>query len=263
MNQRRKIIMAGVASALAAPLASYAQQPDKIARVAFLALPNRATAFDPLFSGAFPLGMRDLGYVEGRNLLIEWRFADSQVERLPALAAELLQWKPHVLVAATHEAALAAQKATSTTPIVMATANDPVAGGLIQSLARPGGNITGLSNLSGDLGPKRLEMLAAMVPRLASVAMLSGGSIARIGNAGGAALNTTVMPFILRGVSLIGIAGYPAGMREALWERIWRHMRPRHLRDYTGVIGLGELAASLERMLARQTHGRILVAPGA
>ena len=174
--KRRRLVVAGAASALAAPLASLAQQPDKVARVAFLALPNRATALDPLFSGAFPLGMRDLGYVEGRNLLIEWRFADSQVERLPALAAELLQWKPQVLVAATHEAALAAQKATSTIPIVMTTGNDPVAGGLIQSLARPGGNITGLSNLSGDLGPKRLEMLAAMVPRLASVAVLVAAS---------------------------------------------------------------------------------------
>ena len=174
--KRRRLVVAGAASALAAPLASLAQQPDKVARVAFLALPNRATALDPLFSGAFPLGMRDLGYVEGRNLLIEWRFADSQVERLPALAAELLQWKPQVLVAATHEAALAAQKATSTIPIVMTTGNDPVAGGLIQSQARPGGNITGLSNLSGDLGPKRLEMLAAMVPRLASVAVLVAAS---------------------------------------------------------------------------------------
>ncbi len=93
--------------------------------------------------------------------------------------------------------------------------------------------------------------------------MLPGGSIASIGNAGGAALNTTVMPFILRGVCLIGIAGYPAGMREALWQRIWGQMRPRHLRDYTRVIGLGELPDHLERMLARQTHGRILVAPGA
>ena len=174
--KRRTLIVAGAASALAAPLASFAQQPDKVARVAFLALPNRATALDPLFSGAFPLGMRDLGYVEGRNLLIEWRFADSQVERLPALAAELLQWKPHVLVAAANVVALAAQKATSTIPIVMTTGNDPVAGGLIQSLARPGGNITGLSNLSGDLGPKRLEMLAAMVPRLASVAVLVTGN---------------------------------------------------------------------------------------
>jgi len=93
--------------------------------------------------------------------------------------------------------------------------------------------------------------------------MLPGGSIACIGNAGGAALNTTVMPFILRGVSLIGIAGYPASLREALWQRIWRHMRPRHLRDYTAVIGLHAVAARLDQMLARQTHGRILVAPDA
>ena len=86
MNNRRKLIVALGAGALTAPLASFAQQPGKVWRVGILALPNRATALDPLFSGAFLLGMRDLGYVEGKNLVTEWRFADSKVDRLPDLA---------------------------------------------------------------------------------------------------------------------------------------------------------------------------------
>jgi putative ABC transport system substrate-binding protein len=116
--------------------------------------------------------MRELGYVEGKNLLLEWRFADGDVARLPGLAAELVQLKVDVLVAAAHDAALAAQKASSTIPIVMTTSSDPASSGLVNSLARPGGNITGISNLSGDLGPKRLEMLLAVAPRLSHVALL-------------------------------------------------------------------------------------------
>lgn len=92
--------------------------------------------------------------------------------------------------------------------------------------------------------------------------MLPGGVIASVGNAGGRALNTTVMPFIIRGVTLIGIAAYPMALREQLWTRIWKEMRPRHLRDYTQVIGLEEIPLHLDRMLERRTRGRILVAPG-
>ena len=180
MNPRRKLLAALGAGALAHTLTSawpvLAQQPGRIWRVGVLALPNRAAALAPLFSGAFPLGMRDLGYVEGRNLVIEWRFADGKVEALPGLAAELVQWKPDVLVAIAHDAALASQKATSTIPIVMTTALDPVAAGLVRSLARPGGNLTGLANLSGELGPKRLEMPLAMtsasIPKSSLVAVM-------------------------------------------------------------------------------------------
>ncbi len=92
--------------------------------------------------------MRDLGYVEGKNLLLEWRFADGDVGRLPTLAAELVALKVDVLVAVAHDAAIASQHATTTIPIVMTTAGDPVGSGLVKSLARPGGNITGLSVLS-------------------------------------------------------------------------------------------------------------------
>jgi putative tryptophan/tyrosine transport system substrate-binding protein len=180
MTTRRKTIFVLGAGTLTNALPAFAQaQPkpaDKIWRVGVLTLPNRTAALDPLFSGAFPLGMRDLGYIEGKNLLIEWRFADNKIEALPGLAAELVQWKPDVLVAVAHSAALASQQATSTIPIVMTTALDPVAAGLVQSLARPGGNITGLANLSGELGPKRLEMLLAMTlasrPKASTVAVM-------------------------------------------------------------------------------------------
>ena len=180
VNQRRQTLAALGAVVLAQGMPAIAQAPaqvsGKIWRVGVLALPTRAAALDPLFSGAFRLGMRDLGYVEGRNLVIEWRFADGRVETLPGLAAELVQWKPDVLLAVAHDAALAAQKATSTIPVVMTTALDPVAAGLVKSLARPGANITGLANLSGELGPKRLEMLLAMTsasrPKVSTVAVM-------------------------------------------------------------------------------------------
>ena len=172
MNNRRKMIVALGALALTTPFSALAQRKGKVWRVGVLALPNRATALDPLFSGAFALGMRDLGYVEGKDLILEWRFADGKVERLPELAAELVKLQVDVLVAAAHDAALAAQKATATIPIVMTTASDPVGSGLVKSLAHPGGNITGMVNLSSDLGPKRLEMLLGIAPKLSRVAVL-------------------------------------------------------------------------------------------
>ena len=170
MNRRDAVL--ALAALGAAPFPSYAQAPGKVWRIGVLALPTRAVALDPEFSGAFPLGMRDLGYVEGKNLVLEWRFAEGNVGRLPALAAELVELKVDVLVAAAQDAALAAQKATSTIPIVMTTASDPSKNGLVQSLARPGGNITGISVLSGELGPKRLEFLLALKPTPRRVAVL-------------------------------------------------------------------------------------------
>ena len=210
MTTRRQTLAALGVNALANALPAFAQaQPkpaEKIWRVGVLALPNRAAALDPLFSGALPLGLRDLGYVEGKNLLIEWRFGDNKIEALPGLAAELVQWKPDVLVGIAHSAALASQQATSTIPIVMTTAVDPVAAGLVKSLARPGGNITGLANLSAELGPKRLEMLLAMTaaatPKPSTVAVMMSNAIpansdaaAIIGSAG-QKLGVKVVPFV-------------------------------------------------------------------
>ena len=116
--------------------------------------------------------MHELGYVDGKNLVIEWRSADGKVERLPGLAAELVKMKVDVIVTAGGQAAGAAQKATAIIPIVIVNVGDPVATGLVKSYARPGGNITGVGNFNTDLGPKRLEMLLTMVPKLSRVAVL-------------------------------------------------------------------------------------------
>ena len=186
MNQRRTLVLALGSGALTAPFAALAQQPNapaapagapgKIWRVGFLSLPTRPANLDTHYLGAFAQGMRELGYVEGKNLLIEWRFADNAPQRLPALAQELVQWKPDVLVTAATSGAVALQKTGTTIPIVMTTTVDPVGLGLVKSLARPGGNITGVSNLNAELGPKRLEMLLAMTAtataRVSRVAVL-------------------------------------------------------------------------------------------
>lgn len=172
MNNRRKLVIALGASALAAPFGAFAQQQGIAWRVGFLAGRGRPAAHDPNPFQEFSNGMREFGYVEGKNLAIEWRYTDGNLERLPRLAAELVQLKVDVIVAIGPQATDAAQKATSTIPIVMVVSLDPVASGLVASLARPGGNITGLSNYSVDLGPKHLEMLQSMAPKLSRVAIL-------------------------------------------------------------------------------------------
>jgi putative tryptophan/tyrosine transport system substrate-binding protein len=167
---RRDTVLALLALG-AAPLVSHAQQQGKIWRVGFLTQRRRPDSIDSDFIGAFPRGMRELGYVEGKNLVIEWRF-DDKFERLPDLAAELVGLKVDVIVSGSSQAISALQKATTTIPIVMATSGDPIGSGFVKSLARPGGNITGLSNLTSDIGAKQLELLLNMVPKLSHVAAL-------------------------------------------------------------------------------------------
>ena len=130
------------------PVAAQAQQAAKIARIGYLS-PNLAA--DPHLYEAFRQGLRDLGYVEGRSLVIEYRDAEGKFERLPTLAAELVALKVDVIVAPNTPAAVPAKQATKTIPIVFAVAGDPVGSGLVTSLARPGGNVTGLSNLALEL----------------------------------------------------------------------------------------------------------------
>ena len=189
MNRRRTLLAALGAGLLNTPLACFAQArgnppgnlagpPGTIWRVGVLVLGDRSTAEGPDSVGAFVLGLRELGHVEGKTLLIEWRFADGDSKRLPGLAAELLRWGPDVLVGVASNPATALRNATSTIPIVMSTSTDPVAGGWVKSLAHPGGNVTGIVTLSGELVPKRLEMLRAMVPKLSSVAMLANAASA-------------------------------------------------------------------------------------
>jgi ABC-type uncharacterized transport system substrate-binding protein len=171
LNRRDFITLLG-GTAVAWPLAARAQQQRKIWRVGFLAIPLRPAVLESSRYGAFAQGMRELGYVEGDNLAIEYRFAEGKAERLSNLVTELLELKPDALVVAGTPAVRAAQEATTSIPIVMATTNDPIGSGFVQGLARPGGNITGLSNLSTDLSPKLMEMLRSIAPKLSHAAIL-------------------------------------------------------------------------------------------
>jgi putative ABC transport system substrate-binding protein len=165
---QRRAFIGLVAGAAAWPHGADAQQAGKIARIGYLAsnLANQGPV------EAFRQGLRDLGYVEGRNVVIEYRDAQGKLEPLPTLAAELVALKVDVIVASSTAAALAAKQATSVVPIVFGTVPDPVAAGLVISLARPGGNVTGLSNLNADLVGKCLEYLTQAVPGVSRVAVL-------------------------------------------------------------------------------------------
>ena len=169
MISRRAFVASLTGGLLTAPLAAEAQQAAKVARLGFLAL---NLAANPPLPEAFRQGLRDLGYVEGRNVVIEYRDAEGKYDRFPALAAELVASKVEVIVVTTVPSALAAQQATSTIPIVFIGIGDPVASGLVTSLARPGGNVTGLSFLATDLVGKRLELLTQAVPGVSPVAVL-------------------------------------------------------------------------------------------
>jgi putative ABC transport system substrate-binding protein len=146
-----------------------AQQPTKIPRIGYLT--GGPPAAMVARTEAFRQGLRDLGYVEGKNMIIEWRYAEAKPERLPALAAELVQLKVDVIVTGGEAATRPAKEATSTIPIVMAQDADPVGTGFVMSLARPGGNITGLSRLAPELNGKRLELLKEIIPKLSRVAV--------------------------------------------------------------------------------------------
>jgi putative ABC transport system substrate-binding protein len=162
------------------PVSTEAQEAARVARIGFLVADR-----SPMPYQSFLQGLRDHGYVEGRNVVIEYRSAEGKIERLPALAAELVGLKVDVIVAAVTVAALAAQQATRTIPIVFGAVSDPVATGLVTSFARPGGNITGLSFFAPELVGKSLELLKQAAPGVNRVAVLwqSGGLAARQGEA--------------------------------------------------------------------------------
>jgi len=157
---------------LGGALPAEAQQPEPVRRVGVLTF----TQLTPALQEPLRQGLRDQGYVEGQNLLIEWRAADGRPERAKALAQELVGLKVDVIVANLTPAVQAAKEATATIPIVMASAGDPVGTGFVKSLARPGGNITGLTGISAELAGKRIELLRALVPGLARVGLLLNGS---------------------------------------------------------------------------------------
>jgi len=170
MNNRRKLIVALGASALVAPLRICAQPVKKSVVVGILGTQDQLSA--QTLVAAFKQGLQELGYVEGKNLTLQLRFADGKFELVPGFATELVNLKVDVIVSAGTVTTIALQKATSTIPIVMANTLDPVGNGLVKTLARPGGNITGLSSLGGDIGGKHLEMLLSVAPKLSRVAVL-------------------------------------------------------------------------------------------
>jgi putative ABC transport system substrate-binding protein len=174
MDRRDFLSAAGAAVLVsaAAALRAAAEEPGRTSRVGFLGLRTRSDSASQL--EAFLEGLRALGWVEGRNLVIEYRWADGRADRLAALATELVRLKVDVIHAGNTQTAAAAKNATSSIPIVMATVGDPVALGLVASLARPGGNVTGLSyGVSLEIVGKQLELLKEVVPKVRRVAVLS------------------------------------------------------------------------------------------
>jgi len=170
MNKRRKLITALGASALAAPLPSFAQQSVKIARIGFLGAAS-ATGFAKQLDG-FRLGLRDFGYTEGKNIVIEYRWAEGNYARLAELAAELVRSNVDVIVTHGTPGTRAAKGATTTMPIVMAVSGDAVVTGLVVSLPRPGGNVTGSTFFGPELSAKQIELLKEILPRITLVAAL-------------------------------------------------------------------------------------------
>ncbi len=156
--------------AIAAARLSLAQSSGRVFRVGFL-IPRSSANFANRLD-AFRNGMRELGYVEGRDLVIEWRFADGDYDRLPALARELVQAKVDVIVADSTPGVQAVRAATATIPVVMISVGDPVASGFVKSLSRPGGNVTGLSNVTADVSSKYVELLREAMPGLTRIAVL-------------------------------------------------------------------------------------------
>jgi putative ABC transport system substrate-binding protein len=174
MDRRAFITMVGgsVVASPFGPLLAETQQPRKIPRIGFLSANSRSDPRNARLLGAFREGLGDLGYVERQNIAIEFRWAEGKYDRLPGLAAELVSLKVDIIIAAALPAIRAAAQATGSIPIVMATSLDPVAAGLVAGLARPGGNVTGLSAMAPELVGKQLELLKEVVPKVSRIALL-------------------------------------------------------------------------------------------
>src|SRR5262249_32694183 len=170
MNKRKLGSFALCAMLFALCASAEAQQPKKVPRIGLL-LGSSPSSANAARIEAFRQGLRDLGYIEGQNLIIEYRYAEGKVDRLPDLAAELVRLKVDAIFAESTPSVQAAKQATTTIPIV-SVSGDPVGLGLVASLARPGGNVTGLANFTSELAGKRLELLKEVVPRVSRVAVL-------------------------------------------------------------------------------------------
>ncbi len=172
---RNRIVLTVCAMFLLLCFPLEAQQPTKVIRIGFLD-GSTASGMAGLLD-AFRQELNKLGWIDGKNITIEYRFGEQKNERLPELAAELVRLKVDLIVVTGGPPALAAKKATTTVPIVIASTNDPVGAGLVASLARPGGNVTGNASLADELGTKRLEILKEAVPKLSRVGLsVAGGS---------------------------------------------------------------------------------------
>jgi putative ABC transport system substrate-binding protein len=167
---RRREFIAGLGSAAAWPVVARAQQPV-VPVIGFLGTQSADNGYESTVP--FLQGLKEIGYVDGKNVSVEYRWAENQFDRLPALAADLVRRRVAVIVAPTVPAAVAAKAATTTIPIVFASGGDPIALGLVASLNRPGANLTGIANLTGDLGPKRLQLLRELTPSAAVFGVLA------------------------------------------------------------------------------------------
>ena len=200
-----ELVALGVAFTLCGAVAQ-AQQPTKIPRIGYVST-NGDPSRPPSFVEAFGQGLRDLGYIEGKNIQVEYRYAEGKLDRVPGLITELVTLNVDALVLGTSTAIHAATKATNTIPIVMVTNSDPVAAGIVNSMARPGGNVTGLSTLGRDLSGKRLELFKEMVPGISRIGVLwhaDGATAARSlkeYQAAALALKVQVQSLELRGAS--------------------------------------------------------------
>ena len=246
MNNRRKLIVGLGVVAVAAPLTCFAQQPVKIARSGFLrsrSAANTATRVDALRAG-----LRELGYVEGKNLIMEFRWAENNFDRFSELAAELVRLKVDLIVTHGTPGTRSAKQATTTIPIVMAVSGDAVATGLIASLARPGGNITGTSFFSPELNTKQLEWLRECLPRIRRVAVLF--------NAGNSenAISLEAMQVVARSLKL---ELQPFGVRSpSAFANAFSEMSKRRV-DALAIIDDGMIIANAEALASLAAKHRI------
>jgi putative ABC transport system substrate-binding protein len=171
VNQRRKLLLGVAAGLLSLTRAAHAQATRKLPQIGYVG--NSTAALEASLVDGFRQGLRERGYREGDNVIVHYRWADGKISELPPLIAQLLALKVDVLITAGTPAAVAAKKATTTVPIVMAAVGDAVASGLVQSLSHPGGNVTGLSTLYTQLEGKRIQILREFVPKMKRIALLT------------------------------------------------------------------------------------------
>jgi putative tryptophan/tyrosine transport system substrate-binding protein len=219
----RRVFLGTLAGLLAAPLIAQAQRPVKVYRIVYLG--NSTAALEAELVDAFRQGLRNLNYVEGQNFVIEYRWAEGRNDRFPGLVAEAVRLQADVILTSGTPATLAAKEGTRTIPIVTAAMGDPISAGVVPSLARPGGNITGLASMSPEIDGKRLELLKELVPGVSRIAVLwnptNPNNVARINHIQVAAktLRLTLEPLVGAGDSQDlekGFAAIVAARAEAL-----------------------------------------------